>query len=67
PLSVLDGVPVPVKDELDQRGYRTTLGTRFLGERVAERDATAVARLRAAGRCCPARRTCTSWAWGSRA
>jgi hypothetical protein len=35
PLSVLDGVPVPVKDELDQRGYRTTLGTRFLGERVA--------------------------------
>ena len=31
PLSILDGVPVAVKDELDMQGYPTTVGTRFLG------------------------------------
>lgn len=49
PLSILDGVPVPVKDELDQAGYRTTVGTKFLGTTRATEDATVVARLRAAG------------------
>lgn len=29
PLSPLDGVPVAVKDELDIRGYKTTLGTKM--------------------------------------
>lgn len=48
PLSVLDGVPVAVKDELDLEGYPTTAGTRFLNT-VATQDATVVARLRAAG------------------
>jgi Asp-tRNA(Asn)/Glu-tRNA(Gln) amidotransferase A subunit family amidase len=49
-LSPLDGIPVVVKDELDQRGYPTTVGTRFLGARgPAADDAEAVARLRAAG------------------
>ncbi len=49
PLSVLDGVPVAVKDEVDQIPYGTTVGTRFLGQRPATEDATVVARLRAAG------------------
>jgi Asp-tRNA(Asn)/Glu-tRNA(Gln) amidotransferase A subunit family amidase len=49
PLSMLDGVPVAVKDEVDQRGYPTTVGTRFLGTAPAGRDAAAVERLRAAG------------------
>ncbi|HUU03300.1 MAG TPA: amidase [Myxococcota bacterium] len=49
PLGPLDGVPVVVKDELDQRGYPTTVGTSFLGGEPAAEDATAVARLRAAG------------------
>ena len=49
PLGPLDGVPVAVKDEVDQAGYPTTAGTRFLGKEPASRDATAVARLRAAG------------------
>lgn len=49
PLSVFDGVPVPVKDELDQAGYPTTVGTKFLGTQPATEDATVVARLRAAG------------------
>ncbi len=49
PLSPLDGVPVAVKDELDQTPYPTTVGTRFLGQVPASADATVVARIRAAG------------------
>jgi len=49
PLSVLDGVPVAVKDEIDMVPYPTTVGTRFLGKAPAGQDATVVARLRAAG------------------
>jgi Asp-tRNA(Asn)/Glu-tRNA(Gln) amidotransferase A subunit family amidase len=49
PLSVLDGVPVPVKDEVWMRGYPTTAGTAFLGGEAAREDSTVVARLRAAG------------------
>ncbi|MBV70461.1 MAG: amidase [Myxococcales bacterium] len=48
-IGPLDGVPIGVKDELDQAGYRTRVGTRFLGENRSIKDATAVARLRAAG------------------
>ncbi len=49
PLSPLDGVPVPVKDEVDQRGHRTTGGTRALGPQPATTDSAPVARLRARG------------------
>ncbi|MCX6031562.1 MAG: amidase [Chloroflexi bacterium] len=49
PLSIFDGVPVAVKDEVDQVPYPTTVGTTFLGSRPAAEDATVVARLRAAG------------------
>ncbi|MBN2361412.1 MAG: amidase [Deltaproteobacteria bacterium] len=49
PLGPLDGVPVAVKDEIDVAGYPTTLGTSFQGSAPAAADATAVARLRAAG------------------
>lgn len=49
PLSLLDGVPVAIKDEVDQTPYPTTVGTTFMGRRPASEDATAVARLRAAG------------------
>lgn len=49
PLGPLDGVPVAVKDELHQRGYPTTVGTRFLGGAPETRDATVVDRLRRAG------------------
>jgi Asp-tRNA(Asn)/Glu-tRNA(Gln) amidotransferase A subunit family amidase len=48
-LSVLDGVPVAVKDEFDMVPYPTFDGTCFLGEQPAAQDAFSVARLRAAG------------------
>lgn len=48
-LGPLDGVPIGVKDELDQHPYPTTGGTRFLGRSPASEDATSVARLRAQG------------------
>jgi Asp-tRNA(Asn)/Glu-tRNA(Gln) amidotransferase A subunit family amidase len=49
PLSFLDGVPVAVKDEVDQVPYGTTVGTKFLGQEPAAVDSTVVTRLRAAG------------------
>lgn len=45
----LHGVPLTVKDALETAGLRTTAGFPPLAEYVPERDATAVARLRAAG------------------
>ena len=51
PLSVLDGVPIAVKDEIDVKGYVTTRGTTFFGDLYgkAEEDADSVGRLRRAG------------------
>ncbi len=49
PLGLLDGVPVAVKDEVDQVPYGTTVGTSFMGREPAGEDAMIVARLRAAG------------------
>lgn len=49
PLSVLDGVPVAIKDEVDMVPYPTTAGTAFLGTAPAREDSTVVARLRSAG------------------
>lgn len=48
PLSVLDGVPVVLKDEVDLAGFPTTLGTKFRNQ-VAAADSTVAARLKAAG------------------
>ncbi len=45
----LDGLPVAIKDNVDVGGVRTTVGSRLFADRVADRDAPAVARLRAAG------------------
>ena len=45
----LHGVPFAVKDALWTKGVRTTNGSRLFADFVPEEDATAVARLRAAG------------------
>lgn len=48
-LGPLAGVPVAVKDLMQVRGYPTTCGTKAIEAREGDRDAEAVARLRAAG------------------
>ena len=53
PLSLLDGVPVAIKDEVDMVPFCTTVGTRFLGKTPPAADAFAVSRLRAAGALLP--------------
>jgi amidase len=45
----LHGIPCTIKDSLDTAGVITTAGTVGWAERVPERDATVVARLKAAG------------------
>jgi Asp-tRNA(Asn)/Glu-tRNA(Gln) amidotransferase A subunit family amidase len=47
-LGPLDGIPVPVKDQLDVEGMATAAGTSFL-KAPADADAHVVANLRAAG------------------
>jgi len=45
----LHGVPLTVKDTIDTEGLRSTSGSRLRANHVPDRDATAVARLKAAG------------------
>jgi len=49
PLSIFDGVPVAIKDELDVTPYPTTVGTSFLGKSPAKEDSEVAARLRKVG------------------
>jgi amidase len=45
----LEGLPITIKDAFDVAGFPSTSGSPALKDRVPERDATAVARLRQAG------------------
>lgn len=47
--SVLDGIPVAIKDNLLVKGLRTTWGTRLYADYVPDRDELPIARLREAG------------------
>ncbi len=44
--SILEGIPIAVKDEIDQTPYPTTVGTKVFGKSPALADATVVKRLR---------------------
>src|SRR5882762_1849839 len=48
-LGALHGVPVTIKDTIDTAGLRTTSGSAIRAAFIPERDAPAVARLKAAG------------------
>lgn len=48
-LGAFDGIPIVVKDEVDVAGLPTRAGTMYRPDVPAAEDATAVARLRAAG------------------
>lgn len=45
----LHGLPFGVKDQLNTRGIKTTLGSRILADNVPDHDATVIERLKAAG------------------
>jgi len=48
-VGLLHGVPLTVKDTIDTEGLRTTSGSLLRANHIPDRDATAVARLKAAG------------------
>ena len=48
-LGPLHGIPISLKDLIDQRGVRTTAGSAVLDDEPAERDAVVAAALRRAG------------------
>ncbi|HEX8926687.1 MAG TPA: Asp-tRNA(Asn)/Glu-tRNA(Gln) amidotransferase subunit GatA [Terriglobales bacterium] len=65
PLPPLAGVPVGIKDVLMTRGLVTTAGSKILQNFVAPYDATAVARLEAAGAVVLGKLNCDEFAMGS--
>ncbi|MFA5853901.1 MAG: Asp-tRNA(Asn)/Glu-tRNA(Gln) amidotransferase subunit GatA [Patescibacteria group bacterium] len=64
-LGPLDGVPVMVKDNLQLRGSRTTAGSKILENYESPFDATAVAKLKAAGAVVLAKTNLDEFAMGS--
>jgi aspartyl-tRNA(Asn)/glutamyl-tRNA(Gln) amidotransferase subunit A len=60
----LAGVPFAAKDLFDTAGVRTTYGSRMFASHVPERDAAAVAALRAAGAILIGKTQTHEFAWG---
>ncbi len=65
PIGPLDGVPVMVKDNMQLRGSRTTAGSKILENYTSPFDATAVAKLKAAGAVILAKTNLDEFAMGS--
>jgi aspartyl-tRNA(Asn)/glutamyl-tRNA(Gln) amidotransferase subunit A len=65
PLPPLAGVPVAIKDVLLTRGVRSTAGSKILQHFFPPYDATAVARLEAAGAVILGKTNCDEFAMGS--
>ena len=66
PTGALHGLPVTVKDSIETRGMRTTAGATALAGHVPDRDATVVARVRAAGAVVMGKTNLPEWAGDSR-
>jgi aspartyl-tRNA(Asn)/glutamyl-tRNA(Gln) amidotransferase subunit A len=64
-LPRLAGVPVAIKDVLSTRGVRTTAGSKSLAHYIPPYDATAVARMEAAGAVVLGKTNCDEFAMGS--
>lgn len=60
----LHGIPVAIKDVVDTAGLRTTMGSRHFADRVPDRDATCVRRLREAGAVVIGKTTTHEFAYG---
>jgi amidase len=65
-LGPLHGVPFTIKDSLDTAGVVTTAGTVGWATRVPERDATVVARLKAAGGILLGKTNTPEFTWANR-
>ena len=48
-LGPLHGVPLALKDNVAVKGFRTTAGSKILGDWIPDKDATLTTRLRQAG------------------
>jgi aspartyl-tRNA(Asn)/glutamyl-tRNA(Gln) amidotransferase subunit A len=48
-IGPLHGIPIAIKDNIDTAGVRTTAGSAFFKDRIPEKDAEVVRRLKAAG------------------
>jgi aspartyl-tRNA(Asn)/glutamyl-tRNA(Gln) amidotransferase subunit A len=66
PLPPLAGVPMAIKDVISTRGIRTTCGSKILENYVPPYDATAVARLEAAGAVILGKTIATNSPWAAR-
>lgn len=64
-LGPLHGIPVSLKDLFDAKGMRTTAGSKIMADRIADRDAPSVARLRTAGAVILGKTTLHEFAFGS--
>nr|MDT0659726.1 amidase [Micromonospora sp. DSM 115978] len=62
----LHGIPLGIKDLIDTAGLRTTYGSPRFATHVPDRDATVVARLRAAGAVLLGKHATHELAWGGR-
>ena len=64
PGGLLAGMPIAVKDLFDTAGVRTTAGSRFFADRVPDRDAVVVQKLRGAGAVLLGKLNMHEWALG---